>query len=201
MKRGFCFFYVFFLVILIMIVVNDQNTAVKEVAHQTEKPVKNEFMHKIENITIKTNYNSVNFNWINPELLSSKTINFEIEVVDLPENTELIIQHISLKVLLKSEYDFWNDSTQSSSDFDDVIVLNKKYPYTRSFFIEGVPNSLIKRWRTFARSGRFADELLTENNFKDRAKIQGIYFQISIDLKVKQEGEGTYHSQILDLIE
>lgn len=159
------------------------------------------FTHQVEGMTIKTIYQALDFAWNHYKITTPKTILMSIEVVEAPEDMEVLIQYNSISIFTKSKIDFFDGQlnfkaiVNQVTNFDDGYLLSKEYPYNVSIVTDGLNKEFLEKWSIFCESGGFAGSVPSDYNLNDRGKIHGCKIQFSTAFLIKYNGEKHYHTQ------
>ncbi|WP_434291966.1 hypothetical protein [Clostridium botulinum] len=162
-----------------------------------------QLVHDIEGFKFKSNYNTGKYTLNNWRITDSKNIKMQTWITDVPNGTEVLIEHVHIDISLKScspqldgfKQDSMDDSYHGYSQ--DGFLISNKYPYENTFAIDGFSKDIIDGWNFYCGdygNGHLSSERLTEKNLIKNGtyanKLTVVY-----DLLIKNKGEQKYHTK------
>lgn len=159
--------------------------------------------HDIEGIHFVNTYDTGRYDLSNWRITDSKTLTMTVEAQNIPEGTEVIIEHMHVTVSLKAEYAQVDGMKQAEMDDtfhgygQDGFVITNEYPYINIFAIDGYSETLLSGWGYYTSStgSCTVDEIrLTENNLLKYHKVYGNKIQVVYDVMIKNAGESYFHT-------
>ena len=157
-----------------------------------------------ENITLAMAY-STDYDTESWRITDSKTLRFEVELIDGPETMDVFIEHVHVDVNIQADRAVLDGLPQDSMD-DSLhsgtqpgFLISRQYPYEEVFSIEGYSDTLISGWGfvtgTYG-SSELSEERLTEENLRDEGRAHSNKFTFIYDVVIGNEEQG-YHKRIV----
>lgn len=158
--------------------------------------------HDIEGFKFVTTYDTGDYDLSRWRVTDTKTINMSAVTENLPDGTEVFIEHVHIDMALKSTNPQLDGLAQDSMDdsfhgvSQDGFFINDDYSYENKFAIEGFSKDIIDGWMfvcgTYG-SGSITQERLTEKNLVEYGDVYANKMQVVYDILIKNEGEKYYH--------
>lgn len=158
--------------------------------------------HEIEGLEFITTYNTGDYDLSRWRITDSKVINMTAEVINVPEDATVLIEHVHIDMSLKSTDPQLDGLSQDNMDdsyhgiSQDGFFISDKYQYQNKFAVEGFSKDLIDGW-TFVcgsyGSGSITEERLTEKNLVKYGNVYANKMQVVYDVLVKYADEDFYH--------
>ncbi len=157
-----------------------------------------------ENITLRMAY-STEYDAESWRITDSKTLKFEVELVDGPETQQVYIEHVHVDVNIQADRAVLDGLPQDSMD-DSLhsgdqpgFLITEQYPYEEVFSIEGYSDTLISGWG-FVTGTYGSSELnevrLTEDHLRDEGRATSNKFTFIYDVVIGNEEMG-FHKRII----
>lgn len=162
-----------------------------------------EFEHEFEGIKLKTNYSAGDYDIGKWQITDSKTLNLNLLVEEMPDTSEILIEHVHADVSLASKLAYFNGLPQDSMDdsyhgySQDGIAIDKKYPYHEVFAIEGYSETFINGWQYAQTGGYISEKRLTERNLMEYGETYGNKIQVIYNLNIKHKDEKYFHTKTI----
>lgn len=162
-----------------------------------------DFEHEFEGIKLKSTYSAGDYDIKKWLITDSKSLNMRIDAESLPEETEILVEHVHADVSLVSKLARFNRMPQDSMDdtyhgvAQDGLWISKQYPYEEIFAIEGFSETLINGWAHVYGGGYISEQRITERSLVEYGEVFGNKIQVVYNLNVKHKGEKYYHTKTI----
>lgn len=164
------------------------------------------FTKELEGIEFSTEYSAGNYDigkWL---ITDSKTLNMNLNIKNLPEGSEVFVEHVHADVSIASRDAQLNGMPQDSMDDSyhaygqDGFHVTMQYPYKEVFAIEGYSDTLINGWSWYCGSygrGTISTERLTEKTLVKEGLTFGNKIQVIYNLNIRHAGETYFHTNVI----
>ena len=160
-----------------------------------------------EQLTVTTNYTTENYDTKQWLITDNKTINMNLIVTNMPEGTEVFVEHVHADVAIASTdmelngiiQDSMDDTFHGNGTNQPGWFVNANHAYKETFSIEGYSQLLIESFG-FYLGGYGYNSTSTSRMTESRLKSHGAYgnqLVIVYNLAVKYPGEDYYHSETI----
>lgn len=156
-----------------------------------------------EDFKIVCTYDTGDYNLNDWRITDSKTLSMKVKTIDLPEGTEVLIEHVHSDINVKStlaivdglQQDSMDDSYHGTSQ-DGFYIDNDTF-YKNIFAIEGYSETLFNGWGYICGSygtTTITEERLTEKNLIVYGKAYAQKMQVVYDISIKGENDNRYRT-------
>lgn len=170
-----------------------------------EETMGNEIQHNftLEGINFTATYNTGDYDLSKWRVTKNKSIHMKLTATDVPEGTEIILEHMHVDVFLHSsdptvssvKQDEMDDSFHGYSQ--DGFPITENYGYENIFSIEGYNQTSIQSWTYFISNIAITNvsyDDWTEEDLIRYHDVDGNTFQIVYDIMIKHDGEKVFHT-------
>jgi len=164
-----------------------------------------ELKDSVENdIKLVVKYDTGKYNLETWKITDSKSVRISAIVKGVPEDAEVLMEHVHIDMSLMSTHPQLDGLAQDSMDnsyhgtSQDGFFVTSEYPYECNFAVEGFSKDVIEGWGTICGdygAMTISERRLTEDNI---VKYGGVYankLQIVYSLIIKYKGEEKYHKK------
>lgn len=146
-------------------------------------------------------YDTGNYTLNEWRITDSKILSMTVKTIDLPEDWDVIIEHVHCDINIKSTLDQIDGMPQDSMDASyhgssqDGFPIDNNTFYNNKFAIEGYSKTLIDGWAFIVGSYGSADvteKRLTEKNLIKQGKAYAQKMSIIYSLGIKKPGNDKY---------
>lgn len=158
---------------------------------------------EVEGIKFTSIYDTDRYDFSTWRITDSKVLNMELKAENIPDGTEIIVEHMHVSISLKAEYPQVDGMKQAEMDDSfhgsgqDGFIINDKYSYKNIFEIDGYSETLLKGWGYY--TGEYgactiSERRLTERNLIEYHKVYANKVIIVYDVMIKHQGEEDFHT-------
>lgn len=164
---------------------------------------------KDSGVTVRGHY-STNVDFSKWKITDNKAVDIELEVINLPNGTQLRVEHMHADIVIESHISYFDGITQDS--MDDYVhgsdnpgfLISLDYPYFETFSIEGSSPSFQQSvqtsydWGYAARSkGDTKEFKFSESQLTGEYQVYGETIFIVYDILIMHANETWWHKQIV----
>ena len=182
-----------------------EQTSIEEEYDVLDETLGNEIQHKftLEGIDFIATYNTGDYDLSKWRVTKNKSVNMKLTATNIPEGTEIILEHLHADVFLHSsdttvstvKQDEMDDSFHGYSQ--DGFPITEEYGYENIFSIEGYNETSITSWTYFISNIAVTNTTYddwTEEDLIRYHDVDGNTFQIVYDIMIKHEGDKAFHT-------
>lgn len=159
--------------------------------------------HDIEGIHFVNTYDTGRYDLGTWRITDSKTLSMEVSASNIPEGTQVMIEHMHATVSLKAELAQVDGMKQAEMDdsfhgtSQDGFIITEKYPYKNIFAIDGYSQTLLEGWGYYTGdygSCSVDEKRLTEKNLINSHEVYANKIQIVYDVMIKNKDDEGWHT-------